>query len=196
MTSDLHIVLLHGAGGHSWSLSPIKIMLKMKGYRNIHVIDYDFTTTIDRCIESVHNQLLEKANIKKDSIIVIGQSLGGVVGMNLHKKEWDVKKLIAIVSPLKGASIIDILDNKIPSIYNMIFHRQVYNELRITKDHIIKPPHDCFTISTSWPFTNFDGCVFKHEAVVEEDKHIHIPCSDHRLIFASPRLMYHLNKLL
>jgi len=196
MTSKLHIILLHGSGGYSWSLTPIKIFLKGIGYKNIHVINYDYTGTIDGCIESVHNQLLKKANIEKDSIIVIGQSLGGVVGMNLHKKKWNIKKLIAIASPLKGASIINTLDKYVPSIYYKLFHRKVFDELKISKDKVIKPPHEIFTISTSWPFTNFDGCVFKHEAIIDNDNHIHIPCSDHRLIFMSPRLMYHLNRLL
>ena len=50
------IVLLHGAGGHPVTRSPIQILLKCKGYQ-CHNIKYDHSGNLQSCIDSVNIML-------------------------------------------------------------------------------------------------------------------------------------------
>ncbi len=59
-----------------------------------------------------------------------------------------------------------------------------------------EPHHDYHTISMSWPFTDFDGCVYKDETIFTEEKHTHLKWADHRTIFANPRLWITVGNLL
>lgn len=43
--------------------------------------------------------MLRKVN-RSEEIILIGQSMGGVVANNLHTKGWKIKKAIYVGSPL------------------------------------------------------------------------------------------------
>ena len=129
---------------------------------------------------------------------MIGQSLGGVIGAQLHKDGWNVQKLIAIASPLRGARIInqlkDTLCDKVRSFLEPLLMREVYNDLNSGVEFKV-PPHDYYTISTSWPGLDFDGCVYRDEATIDHEKHHHIPWSDHRFVFFSWRLLSKLHGL-
>ena len=94
-------------------------------------------------------------------------------------------------------------DNKavLPLFYNNFISRIVYSDIAdvnsIEKSitnyklmqikSVIEPKK--ISISTSWPGSNFDGCVMYDEAIVDKKSHFHIPFSDHRILFFSSRLL-------
>jgi pimeloyl-ACP methyl ester carboxylesterase len=185
---NIPIILLHGAGGFSWTLIPLKLSLQYNGFNNIYIVDYNNNCKISDCINNADKQI-EKVVNKSKEIIVIGQSLGGVVGINLHRKGWNIKKLITIVSPLKGARFIGTLDYYIPYIFRF-FRRQVFQDLlNMTQSKLEVPPHPIHTITTSIPISNnFDGCVYRDEASINDKDNTHILYSGHRILFIDPRL--------
>lgn len=184
MTKDTPVILLHGAGGHSWSMKPIEWILRWKSYPNVHIIDYDFSGDLKSCIDSADDEIRKK--VDGNEVVIIGQSLGGVIGSHLDEKGWNIKKLVTIVSPLHGANFINTLSESSPKFYEYV-HRPVYKDLSGHK--LERPECECISISTSLPFTDFDGCVFKDEAVIDKDNHYHIPWSHHATVFFSFRLM-------
>ena len=102
---------------------------------------------------------------------------------------------------MKGARFIQELEDKmnvkVKKYLKPKLMRPVYEDLKEMCYDKFKPPlHDYYTISTSWPGLNFDGCVYKDETMIDEKKHCHIPLSDHRTVFFSVRLMLKLNELL
>jgi hypothetical protein len=84
-----------------------------------------------------------------------------------------VIKCIAIASPLKGARFIQELEDKmnvkVKKYLKPKLMRPVYEDLKeMCYDKFKPPPHDYYTISTSWPGLNFDGCVYKDETMIDE----------------------------
>lgn len=75
------IVLLHGLGGRTLSLVGIEAYLTwVGGFERIVKIEYPAATaTFVSCLESVDEQLAALANRTTDELIVVGQSMGGVV---------------------------------------------------------------------------------------------------------------------
>lgn len=128
-------------------------------------------------------------------IIVIGQSMGGVIANSLHKKQWDITIAIYIGSPLHGARLLNHLDSNLPTVIRDWFYKSGYDHL-LTKEQEPAPPHPYHTISMAWPFTDFDGCVYKDEATIEEDKHTHLGWADHRTVFLNPRLWWCVGEIL
>jgi len=190
------IILLHGADGRSWSLRPIKKTLEEK-YNCVHIVDYDHKGTLDQCLEDADKQI-QNIVPKNRKIVIIGQSLGGVIGSKLHTSGWDICLLIAIASPLRGARFINTLNSKLSPIYTRFIRRVVYDDLgeNVHKE-FVKPPHPVYTISTSLPIIgNFDMCVFVDETIVDENTHYHIPNSHHALVFFSDRLKKILKEIL
>jgi len=96
---------------------------------------------------------LKKIVDKKEEIIVIGQSMGGVVGNSLHTKGWNIKLSISIGSPLHGAYLLRQFDNILPKMIRDYFYNKkprVYDYLT-TKESTEEPYH---SISMAWPFTD------------------------------------------
>lgn len=205
---DTPVVLLHGAGGHHWSLYPLKWYLEYRiGYQNVHIVQYSTFCTLDDAIQQVDEQLTQMIDKTRTSIIVIGQSKGGVIGFHLHEKGWQLEKLITIASPIRGAQFVTQLKNTIPRTFKFLAHRPCYDDFeKRCHQEITTPPHPCHSISTSLPFTNnwpfqkvtsgFDGCVYEEEAVIHPENHHHIPWSHHALVIMSPRLYYRIHQIM
>jgi len=189
-----HIILLHPIYGFSSLLLPIKILLKIKGYKNVHIIKYDSNKCIDKCIDTVHNSMMKKVDLKKDTVIIIGQSFGGVIALELHKKKWNIKKTVSIASPLNGCSILNKIKNTFPKVYETLYVKS-FDDIK-SKKSFNPPPHDYTTITASIPLLDFDGCLYKDECIIEENRNIHVPYSNHIFILFSPSVLYHLNKIL
>lgn len=204
----LYIILLHGLGCHPITLAPLesylKCTLRIKNVENvgypadkIDVASKDDGSTIsfDTALDIVGLEL-ENRGISKnqDEIIIVGQSMGGVIGNNLHKKGWNVKLGIYIGSPLHGANLINILEKSINRVFGWIY-KPPYNYLK-NKSKECEPPHAYRTISMGWMWSNFDGCVFKNETMMNEKYHDHFSWSDHRTFFANLRLWKHVSHLI
>jgi hypothetical protein len=194
--NGLHLFLLHGLGSHPITLFPLKIYLMyIKGFTNVHNIEYSVDNVdINDSINDANEKMARLCNKEINEIIIIGQSMGGVIASKLHTKGWKIKKIITIGSPLHGARILNQLNSALPSWISNFLRRNSYTYL-MTKEKEKEPPHDYHTISMSWPFTDFDGCVYKDEAMFTKDeamftkeKHTHLKWADHRTIFTNPRL--------
>jgi hypothetical protein len=74
-------------------------------------------------------------------------------------------------------------------------NKKPYDSLRC-KEREEPPPHDYTTITFGWAFSDFDGCVYKEEVVMDPKKNIHLPWMDHRTGFFNPRLWVTVHNIL
>jgi pimeloyl-ACP methyl ester carboxylesterase len=185
---DLPIFLIHGIGASSITLWPLEKYLNYKGFKNVFKIDYPVNkmTFLDS-VNYVDAEIDKLVNKKKDKVILIGQSMGGVISNELHKKGWKIEKAIYIVAPLNGAHLLNKLKNKLPEKIANFMHKAPYDHL-MKEEKAVEPPHDYHTIGVSWPFMDFDGCVYKKEMILDKKKHSHLRWLDHRTAFISIRL--------
>ena len=191
---DTHIILLHGLGCSTWTLRPLKEYLLYQGHKNVSCLEYPADVmNFDETMEYVDTHLVDIVG-KDKPIIVVGQSMGGVVANNLHKKGWNIQKSITIGSPLHGANLLNQLESILPTFVTTALYKKPYDFLK-NKDKDDIPPHPYSTISMGWFCSNFDGCVYKNETMLEEENHTHLAFTDHRTIFASPRLWTLVNRL-
>ena len=194
---DLPIFLIHGIGASSITLWPLEKYLNYKGFKNTFKIDYPVNkmTFLDS-VNYVDAEISKLADKEKDKIILIGQSMGGVISNELHKKGWKIEKAIYVVAPLNGADLLNKLIRRLPERFTNFMHIPPYDHL-MKGEKAIEPPHAYHTIGVSWPFMDFDGCVYKEEAILDEKKHSHLRWLDHRTAFVSIRLWMEVyNKLL
>jgi len=181
------IILLHGLGSHVITLLPLELWLNYQGYTNTFKIEYPVDNMeFEEILEYIDNKFLQLFD-KNKKIIVIGQSMGGVVANNIHKKGWKIKKSIYIGSPLHGANFINQLENILPTWFTNYMYKTPYDFLK-NKEKELEPPHQYHTISLGWGFSNFDGCVYKNETILNPNSHTHLSWADHRTIFFNPRL--------
>lgn len=204
------IILLHGLGGFigpeftALSLAPLKSYLEFNNYTNVNIVKYPSDKfSIEESLDYVDNEILKIANKETDKIIVIGQSMGGVIAFNLHTRGWDLKLSLSIGSPLHGARLItqveERLKENLPENIFDYLHKSIKCQGHIAlqnKSIQEEPPHDYRTISLGWFNYDFDGCVYKDEAIINPDKNLHLAWADHRTVFLNPRLWYHVKKIL
>lgn len=199
MLNNIPIILLHGLGAHPITLWPMELYLRYKGWENIHRLSYPIDTLpFDQVLDYVDREL-EKVCDKKEEIILIGQSMGGVIANNLHKKGWIVRQAIYIGSPLHGANLLNQLERILPTKIRDYLYKLPYDYLKAKALGEYKeeePPHSYKTISMGWGSLDFDGCVYRQETMLNEKNHIHLKWADHRTIFANPRLWIHVERLL
>lgn len=198
-TSNVIIFLLHGLGPSITtrpSLAPLEWYLNKCGYTNTHRIAYPTSESdLDEMLNYVDAEMKKYANPDTDEVILIGQSMGGVVSNNMHRMGWNIRFAIYIGAPLHGANLLNQLEAVLPTMVRDFLFKKPY-ELLMNKEHDPIPPHDYHAITMAWPFTAFDGCVYQSEGMLEEDKHTHLPWADHRTVFLNPRLWYHVNNIL
>lgn len=203
------IFLLHGLGSHPVTLYPLERYLNQKGYTNTYSISYNpDRSDIELSVLEVDRKMLLKADKLNEEIILIGQSMGGVVANHLHKEGWKIKKAIYIGSPLHGAKMTSIVENWVPNFLLNWFKSPAWESLsekskqfQETEDkktfvEKFEPPHDYHTISMGWWNTEWDSRVFKDETMFNPDKHTHLDREDHCLIFMKPRLWELVHKLI
>lgn len=202
------IILLHGLGAHPITLEPLRLYLNYKGYDDIYNIKYnvDKYDTVEQSVKEVDDILLDYGLVKSSfaddkqasELVLIGQSMGGVVANNLHAIGWNIKFAIYIGSPLHGAKLLGQLENILPTTIVNKLHKPPYDLLK-DKPPEKEPPHPYKTITMSWLFfsrSGFDGCVYKEESILNEEHNTHLSGADHRTIFANPRLWMLVHKLI
>lgn len=186
---DIPVFLIHGLGASQYTMSGLEKYLKYY-YNQIWYLKYPSTThQFSMCMDYIVGQLQELlGDNQQQEIIIIGQSMGGVFGCFLSEM-FNVKHLITIGSPLKGARIIKFLRH-IPIIYKILYKPMYDYLVDLIENPLKEPKCNYHCISMSWPFTTFDGCVFVDEAKFDDNNHTHLNYADHRTIFANPRLWY------
>ena len=212
---DTDIFLIHGIGSNTLSFLPLKMYLKQYGFKNVHSIGYPVNNSeFEESLKYVNDKIVEILDNDNDNdndnyigsndndndnkekeIVVIGQSFGGNISNNLHKMGRNIIKSICICSPLHGAKIVGILESKIPKFVSNLLRNKPLEYLK-DKDDDEKPPHDFHTISFGWFTSDFDGCVYKEETMLDPNKHTHITWCDHRTGFLDPRLFKEVFKVL
>jgi hypothetical protein len=185
---NTNIFMIHGLASFSFTFYPLKLYLQKNGYTNIHGINYPVNTyEFDQSLDFVNSKILEIIPDENTSIVVIGQSFGGLICNNLHKKGRNVLKSICICSPLHGAKLVNMVEYYLPDFIKKIINRTPYDFLK-DKDKDEIPPHDFHTISFGLFNTDFDECVYKEESILDENKHTHISWSSHMAGFLDLRL--------
>lgn len=198
MSLSSFVVLLHGLGATPYTLIGLEKYLNWQGYSKSYKISYPSDKlNLQNSLDHVDLELQKLINKDTDKIIIIGQSMGGVIGGLMHTKGWDVEKLITIGSPLKGASLVKQLEDTLPMSIQNALYKPMYQDLVDMLDKPLEtPPHDyhCITMAWPWPFSQFDGCVYIDEGRFCDQKHTHLYWADHRLVFANPRLWWHVHQ--
>lgn len=198
ISKDTDIFLIHGIGSNTLSFLPLKMYLNRYGFKNVHSIEYPVNNSeFEESLKYVNDKIVEilDNDNKEKEIVVIGQSFGGNISNNLHKMGRNVIKSICICSPLHGAKIVGMVESKIPKFVSNLLRNKPLEYLK-DKDDDEKPPHDFHTISFGWFTSDFDGCVYKEETMLDPDKHTHITWCDHRTGFLDPRLFKEVFKVL
>lgn len=204
------VILLHGLGGFigpkftALSLRPTKSYLEFNNYSNVHIVEYPSDdSSIEESLDYVDGEISKLANKNEEEIIVIGQSMGGVIAFNLHTRGWNIKLSLSIASPLHGARLITQVEDKLREKLDEDWFSYLQEKLKCpghialqNKERQEEPPHDYKTISLGWFGTEFDGCVYKDETFIDPEKHLHLPWADHRTVFLNPRLWYHIHNLI
>jgi len=189
MIEDIPVFLLHGLGATPITLWPLeKYLNKVTGFKNTHKIYHPSidTSSFDESLDHVDKEIQKHAN-KDQEIMLIGQSMGGVIANSLHKRGWNIKYAVYIGSPLHGARLITKLESTLPTKVITVLYKKPYDFLK-NKNKEEEPLHNYHTISMGWFCTTFDGCVYSDETMLDESKHTHLSWADHRTIFVNPRL--------
>lgn len=204
------VILLHGLGGFAGpdltalSLKPMKHYLEFNNYNNVHIVKYPSDeSSIDESLDYVDREITKLASKENEEIILIGQSMGGVIAFNLHTKGWNIKLSLSIGSPLHGAKLITQVEDKLKELLSDDIFNYIHSKIKCpghialqNKGRQEEPPHDYRTISLGWCGYEFDGCVYKDEAIIDPEKNLHLAWADHRIIFLNPRLWYHVHNLI
>lgn len=194
---DTPIVMLHGLGGRPFTCIPLEFYLRCSGYQNIHRPWYpaDQYSDIEKGLAALDEILLQRGLRKDQPIVAIGQSMGGVYANRLHERGWRVLLGIYIGSPMNGAALLPILEKKLPQFVQDYMMKPPYEYLK-KQEPASKPPHPFKTITPAWGWSNFDGCVFTSDTIIEEEHNTYLPFMDHRTGFASVRLWRTVGRLM
>ena len=106
-SSHYHIVMLHGIGASPKTMYGIGGYLYIRGCTaSVSYISYSTSSSsLEECITTVHKKINLKVSVD-EKIIIVGQSLGGVIGWHLTRKIKQIGLLITIGSPLRGARFL------------------------------------------------------------------------------------------
>ena len=163
---NLPIILLHGLNFPPESLNFIKKFLKDN---KVFIISYEIK---NKSIEQIVNSIIIK--IKFENFILIGHSLGGILGYHVALKR-KVKLLITIGSPVRG---------------EYRYKKIITNPLDIPKCD-----YHCITMAKLF-YTQFDGIVYEKECYFDDKFHTHICNCDHKKVLNDQRLLKILLKIL
>jgi len=161
------IVVLHGLGERVWTMSLFLAYLGSCGFDNVIAPHWPANSCVlDECLDSIDISLQQHIN-KSTPIVVIGNSMGGVMAMHLHSRGWTIKKAIAVAAPLNGAGMFRLLEDNLPSSLFNVFYQPGYAYLRRT-DKLAEPPHPYCTVSFG---PGFDGNVFESDTILNAKNH-------------------------
>lgn len=190
IAKDTTIVILHGLGNRAWTLIGLEWLLNWNGYTDVFRPQYDANVHPDTACMMLSKQLID--HFKGDHnrpFVVIGNSMGGVVGANLHRFRWNIELLITVNSPLNGSTLLRELDATLPGKLMELCggNTPTCEYLKhLTMNGI--PPHPYKTIGMTFPFTSFDGLVFSKDAMIEPEHHRWIGWGSHHTVPLDARI--------
>lgn len=179
------IVVLHGLGDRVWTMTAFLTYLNWCGFDNVIAPRWPANKgTLEECLDSIETSLQRVQINKTTPIIVIGNSMGGVMAMHLHTRGFKIKKAIAVASPLNGALVFRTLEDIAPKSLFNIFYQPGHAYLRRT-DKLAEPPHPYRTISFG---LGFDGQVFESDIKLDEKYHTRFRFGTHYSLVMDPRV--------
>lgn len=108
------------------TLLPIQLLLQRNGWQ-VHNLNYPVDTLpFDKTLDYVCDEILKYVN-QEDPIVLIGQSMGGVVSNNLHTRELNVQHIITIGSPLHGENLLNQMEAILPEVVVNTFNKLPYD---------------------------------------------------------------------
>ena len=186
--SDIPVFLLHGLGSHPITLHPLERHLNKHGWMRTKAISYNpDRENIEVTVDEVDRILSFYADKESEEIILIGQSMGGVISNKMHTRGWKIKKAVYIGSPLHGARMVNVVENWFGSTLAPLMRSPAWKPLS-KGEKSQEPPHDYHTISMGWYNSDWDSRVFKDETMFHPLKHTHLTREDHCLVFMKQRL--------
>ena len=186
--SSLQVFLLHGLGAYPFVLYPLERYLNQHGWTRTKSISYNPNREdIEAAVDEADKILSLYADKEHEQIILIGQSMGGVIANRMHTRGWNIKKAIYIGSPLHGARMVNIIEYWFPNTIASMLRSPAWKPLGKC-ERAQEPPHDYHTISMGWYNSDWDSRVFKEETMLHPLKHTHLNGEDHCLVFTKTRL--------
>ncbi len=106
------ILYMHGHGGRTWQAKRQLKVLQTAGY-SVIALDFNFTITspdpqhLISLVDEVDN-FISQHELLKDGLIIVGISLGGLIGYNMVRRHNQLKRLLVIT----GGNIALLTSNR------------------------------------------------------------------------------------
>jgi esterase/lipase len=199
MNKLFKIILVHGIHCNANTLSPFKWTLNKAGYTNVKTITYlnSGKYSLNDSIESA-NYELNKIVTKKEPIVLVGQSLGGIVAHNMYKYNYNIIGGYYMVTPFNGSRLLQYYfnNNKFIEIYPK-YNKQIFTDINeLSKYNSLNEIYNFPIRTISGGIFDFDSKIFKDETILDKRYHKHIPFTTHGSVIYSPRVHYDLLKFL
>jgi pimeloyl-ACP methyl ester carboxylesterase len=152
------VFILHGLGERTWTLSAFVWFLNAKGWDRVYTPHWPANTCLlEDCLDALDKEMQSYAN-KSEPILVIGNSMGGVMAYHLHTRDWNILASYSVAAPIKGSKLYSLLKANLPSWIFQYFNQAGHAYLERTEQPP-PPPHPWFTVGFHLG-VGFDGHVF------------------------------------
>ena len=191
------ICLIPGLGSHPASFAVIRSQLARR-FKHAQIValpcETNSVSSTDELLDIVDHLCSQYFYDKSIPIVFVGQSMGGLAAINMHKRGWNVQACIAVASPLNGSQRARALvalagsnglngSNGVAGLVVKMVGQAVAYLASLGKHEL--PSANYWTISFGWFNSNDDSKVFAHEATIDPARHTHMPWMDHMLGFLS-----------
>ena len=184
----MKIFLIHGLMANATlNFFLLSRRLKNKGFKDIHALSYSsFTMDLETATKSCHKQILNvlHEDNSTEPIVLLGNSIGGVIAYNLLNTDLNVRLLIMIASPIKGCRFLDGMWDSVKSTIRHLTPVPILRDLCNKEDRsIIEPSVPYYTITSSLPSDeHYDGAIHRDDAVIDEGRNFHISKCSHTFL--------------
>lgn len=139
------IFVLHGLGERTWTMSLFVWFLHVQGWPKVYVPHWPANTCLlEECLDALDKEMQLYAN-KSKPIMIVGNSMGGVMAYHLHTRGWNILVSYSVAAPIKGSKLYRILKSTLPSGVVNFFHQPGHDYLERTEQPP-EPPHPWFTL--------------------------------------------------
>jgi pimeloyl-ACP methyl ester carboxylesterase len=139
------VFVLHGLGERTWTMSPFVWFLNAQGWSTVYTPHWPANTCLlEECLDALDKEMQLYAN-KSEPIMIVGNSMGGVMAYHLHTRGWNILVSYSVAAPIKGSGLYRILKSSLPSAVFNFFHRPGHDYLERTEQPPA-PPHPWFTL--------------------------------------------------
>lgn len=183
---SLPILLLHGLGERTFTFYLFLEYLRQLDITNVVTPHWPANTCQmpDECVAQLESSTAGLLN-KSEPMIVIGNSMGGVLAYHLPNYGWNVQKAFYVAAPLNGTYIVKQLREweRAGSI-NTGYARALVGKGAVdylSSGHDLQPPnHSYWTITPRLPYLSYtDSHILVEEGIIEDTRNVPITWSSH-----------------